>query len=68
MTFELKDQEYIQLNDLLKTLSLVASGGEAKMLIKEGFVIVNNETEWQVRKKLRSGDVVVFEEQTITIV
>lgn len=68
MEFELTE-EYIQLNNLLKALSLVGSGGEAKLLIKDGYVLVNGETELQVRKKLRKGDVVLFnEEEEIKIV
>ena len=66
MTFKLKE-EYIQLNNLLKTLSLVGSGGEAKLLIQDGLVIVNDKVETQVRKKLRVGDVVTFQDNTISI-
>ncbi len=61
-------QEYIQLNNLLKTLSLVGSGGEAKLVIQDGAVTVNEQIETQVRKKLRSGDVVMFQEHTIQVV
>jgi ribosome-associated protein len=61
-------QEYIQLNNLLKTLSLVGSGGEAKLVIQDGAVTVNEQIETQVRKKLRSGDVVVFQDHTIQVV
>ena len=60
--------EYIQLNNLLKLLSLVGSGGEAKMLILDGLVSVNDQVELQVRKKLRDGDIVKFENETIQIV
>ena len=61
-------QEYIQLNNLLKTMSLVGSGGEAKLVIQDGAVTVNEQIETQVRKKLRSGDVVVFQDHTIQVV
>ncbi|MFT7611774.1 MAG: ribosome-associated protein [Parvicellaceae bacterium] len=61
-------EEYIQLNNLLKSLSLVGSGGEAKLLIKEGLVFVNGEVELQVRKKLRIGDKVQFDEAIIHII
>ncbi|MEQ8243114.1 RNA-binding S4 domain-containing protein [Fulvivirga sp.] len=53
-----KDEDYIELNNLLKTLNWVASGGEAKALIQEGNVMVNNEIETRVRKKMRVGDTV----------
>jgi len=61
-------QEYIQLNNLLKTLSLVGSGGEAKLVIQDGAVTVNEQIETQVRKKLRAGDIVAFQEHTIQVV
>ena len=66
-TFELKDHEYIELNKLLKVLSLVDSGGQAKMMIDNGEVVVNGNVETQKRKKLRPADVVVFMGQTIEI-
>lgn len=66
--FELKDQEYIQLNNLLKFLDLVNSGGEAKMRIQEEEVIVDGVVELRVRNKLRKGAVVEFDGNKITIV
>ncbi len=67
MEFELIGHEYIQLNQLLKLLGLVDTGGEANQRIVDGEVIVNNEVEYQKRKKLRTGDVVKFQRQVITI-
>ena len=52
------NEEYIELNNLLKRWSWVASGGEAKAIIKQGDVSVNGEVELRVRKKMRSGDTV----------
>jgi len=67
MEFELIDHEYIQLNQLLKLLGLVETGGEANQRIVDGEVIVNKEIEYQKRKKLRPGDVVIFQRKTIKI-
>lgn len=50
----------IELNKLLKFESLVASGGEAKMVIENGLVKVNGSVETQKRKKLNIGDNVEF--------
>lgn len=62
--FKLKEgEEYIELNNLLKRFGWIASGGEAKILIKEGEVRVNNEVEIRVRKKMRSGDTVQLDEK-----
>lgn len=66
LAFELKGYEFIPLNDLLKVLNLVGSGGEANTHITAGNVRVNGLPETQKRKKLRSGDQVRF--QTFHIV
>jgi len=67
MEFQLIEHEYIQLNQLLKLLGLVDTGGEANQRIVDGEVKVNGEVEYQKRKKLRKGDVVHFNGQSITI-
>lgn len=59
--------DFIQLNQLLKLLNLVETGGEANQVISEGYVIVNNNKETQKRKKLYQGDVIEFDGQTIII-
>lgn len=61
-------QEPIALYQLLKLASLVSSGGQAKVLIDEGQVSVNNEVETRRRKKIVSGDVIEFENQQFEIV
>jgi len=66
--FELKDQEYIQLNNLLKFLDFVNSGGEAKLRIQDGEVVVDGVVEFRVRNKLRKGAVVEFDGNKITII
>ncbi len=67
MEFELIDHEYIQLNQLLKLLGLVETGGEANQRIVDGEVLVNQAIENQKRKKLRPGDIVIFNKIIITI-
>ena len=57
----------IELNKLLKFESLVASGGEAKMVIENGLVKVNGSVEIQKRKKLNVGDIVQFMDQEFII-
>ena len=68
MEFELIDHDYIQLNQLLKLLGLVESGGEANQRIVDGEVLVNKTVEYQKRKKLRKGDVVLFNNKTVNII
>lgn len=60
-------KEPIELHKLLKFENLVSSGGEAKMVIAEGLVLVNGQIETRKRKKLVSGDVVEFADQKMCI-
>ena len=45
--------EYIKLQDLLKLAAAAATGGEAKLLVQEGEVLVNGEVCTMRGKKLR---------------
>lgn len=67
MNFQLKDHDHIPLNNLLKVLNLVETGGEANIRITDGEVKVNGQIETQKRKKLRPGDMIEFQKQKITI-
>lgn len=59
--------EYIELIKLLKLLRLVESGGQAKLVVEDGLVMVNGQTEYRKRAKLRKGDQVRFEGSLILI-
>lgn len=48
--------EFIKLDSFLKFAALVGTGGEAKMIIQDGLVLVNGEVCTQRGKKLRAGD------------
>lgn len=61
-------EEYIKLGQALKAANLVESGVMAKIVIQDGLVTVNGETETKRGKKLYDGDVVSFENETIKIV
>lgn len=52
------DTEFIKLDSFLKAVNAVCSGGEAKIIISEGMVLVNGEVELRRGRKLRPGDVV----------
>lgn len=67
MQFELNGHEYITLNNLLKAIGLVGTGGEANIRITNGEVRVNGIVETQKRKKLRAGDVIEFQQTAIEI-
>ncbi|WP_258099761.1 RNA-binding S4 domain-containing protein [Marinoscillum pacificum] len=66
--FKLKEnEEYIQLNDLMKVLNWVNSGGEAKQVILGEHVTVNGSIEMRVRRKLHTGDKIQWEDQSAEI-
>lgn len=55
------DGEFIKLDSFLKAVDAVSSGGEAKILVAEGLVQVNGETELRRGRKLRPGDEVAMD-------
>ena len=59
--------EFIKLDALLKFAALVGTGGEAKFVIAEGLVKVNGEMCTMRGKKLRAGDTVECNGETVTI-
>ena len=61
-------EDYIKLGQALKAAGLVESGVEAKIVIQEGEVMVNGETEFQRGKKLYDGDIVSFRGEEVRIV
>ena len=60
--------EYIELCSLLKAANLVMSGGEGKEVVAQGLVTVNGQLELRKRCKIRSGQRVEFEGNTIEVV
>jgi len=67
MEFKLQT-EFIELDNMLKAMKLVASGAEARQQIQVGSVKVNGLVESRIRRKLRSGDSVEFGGQKINII
>ena len=52
--------EYIKLQDLLKLAHAVATGGEAKIRVQEGEVLVNGAVCTQRGRKIRPNDTVDY--------
>lgn len=65
--FDLEGHEFIELHKLLKITALCASGGMAKAAIAEGQVTVDGAVELRKRCKIRSGQTVEFEGETIAV-
>ncbi len=62
------DQQPIELYKLLKIADLVSGGGEAKVVISEGYVFLNGEVEYQKRKKVYHNDIIEFNGEVIQVV
>ena len=62
-----EDEEYIELNQLLKLMQLVQSGGHAKIVIEDGLVMVNGEVEYRKRKKMRDDEIAELDGQRIIV-
>lgn len=65
-TIHIRD-EYITLGQLLKLANMVGSGSDSKMVILDGLVKVNGEIETRRGKKLRTGDIVEFDNESVVI-
>ena len=57
----------ITLDQFLKQVGIVGSGGEAKILIQGGEVLLNGVVETRRGKKLVAGDVVEFGGQRLVV-
>lgn len=59
--------EPVELFKILKIEGMVSSGGEAKLVIADGRVLLNGKIETQKRKKIVSGDIIKYDKETIQI-
>jgi len=60
-------KEPVELFKILKFEGMVGSGGQAKLVIAQGMVLVNGEVETRKRKKIISGDIIEFGQEKIRI-
>jgi ribosome-associated protein len=54
------DEPMIRLEQFMKRMNVVASGGQAKMFIQSGQVLVNSVVETRRKRQLHAGDKVEF--------
>lgn len=59
--------EFIKLDQFLKWVGITNSGVEGKMMVQQGMVKVNGNTELQRGKKLRSGDQITVGKQSFEL-
>lgn len=60
-------EEYIRLDSLLKLAGLVGTGGQAKMVVLDGLVSLNGEVCLMRTKKIRTGDIVEFDGNILSV-
>lgn len=61
------DSEYIKLDQMLKLIGVVQTGGQAKSVILNGEVLVNQEVCKSRGKKLYNGDIVKYKDEVIEV-
>jgi ribosome-associated protein len=67
LTFELNG-EYVEVNQLLKLVGVVDSGGAGKNMVASGAVKVDGKAESRKTAKIRVGQVVSLGDVRITVV
>lgn len=67
IVFSLEGHEFIPLDQLLKLLRIVESGGQAHDVISQGMVMRDGEVETRKRAKMRAGDSITFMDYHIII-
>jgi len=60
--------DYIPLIQLLKAANLVATGGEAQIVVTEGLVKYNGVVDYRKRLKVKKGDTVEFSRYKIVVI
>jgi ribosome-associated protein len=60
--------EYIELNKLLKASGVCDTGGQAKMIVEDGLVTVDGETETRKRRKIKDGMIVKYGAHCVKVV
>jgi len=61
------DENYIKLDSFMKWQNLVETGGQAKIAIHNGEVIVNGQVETRRGRKLVNGDKVTYQGKTLIV-
>lgn len=59
--------EYVELCNLLKLVGLADSGGRGKSMVAEGLVQVDGVLETRKTAKIRSGQIITIEGQSILV-
>ncbi len=57
----------IRLDQFMKLTGMVCTGGQAKLVIQGGEVLLNGAVETRRKKKLKAGDEVTFDGETLVV-
>ena len=60
--------DFIPMIQLLKAVNLVQTGGEAQIVVTEGFVKYNGAVDYRKRLKVKRGDTVEFDGNKIIVI
>lgn len=60
--------EYIQLDQILKKLDFISSGGETGMFLHSHSILLNGQKVSEKRKKICPGDILQIDEESYQIV
>lgn len=60
--------DFIPMIQLLKAANLVQTGGEAQIVVTEGLVKYNGAIDYRKRLKVKRGDTVEFDGNTIIVI
>ena len=61
------DENYIKLDSFLKWQGLIQTGGQAKIAIQNGEVLVNGKVETRRGRKLVDDDTVTYQGRTLIV-
>lgn len=62
-----QSEPVIQLDQFMKITGMVSTGGQAKLVIQGGEVQLNGVVETRRKKKLKHGDKVTFDGETLIV-
>lgn len=62
-----QSEAVIQLDQFMKITGMVSTGGQAKLVIQGGEVQLNGVVETRRKKKLKHGDKVTFDGETLMV-
>lgn len=60
-------ESVIQLDQFMKITGMVNTGGQAKLVIQDGEVQLNGVVETRRKKKLKHGDKITYNDQTLMV-